>query len=158
MAWGSAGWSRSEVRAFVVDLIVRERLRDRLHAEVMGVVEWARGAGLEVFLVSASPRAVIEEAADLVGIRRDRVVAASPFWDGDVMRADVERPIPYGPGKVHGLRAVLSGRPLLAAFGDNAFDVAMLREARVPIAVRPKDRLRARAGEVEGLAEIAREP
>jgi phosphoserine phosphatase len=158
MAWGSAGWSRSEVRAFVVDLIVRERLRERLHAEVVAVVEWARGAGLEVFLVSASPRAVIEEAADLVGIRRDRVVAASPFWDGDVMRADVERPIPYGPGKVHGLRAVLSGRPLLAAFGDNAFDVAMLREARVPIAVRPKDRLRARAGEVEGLTEIAREP
>jgi phosphoserine phosphatase len=45
---------------------------------------------------------------------------------------------------------------LLAAFGDNAFDVALLAEASVGVAVRPKDALRARAGEVSGLVELAR--
>ncbi len=50
-----------------------------------------------------------------------------------------------------------TGGTLCAAFGDNAFDVAMLSEARVPVAVRPKDRLRERAAEVAGLVEIAPE-
>jgi phosphoserine phosphatase len=46
-------------------------------------------------------------------------------------------------------------RPLYAAFGDNAFDVSLLAGAAVPVAVRPKPRLRARAGEVPGLVELA---
>ena len=45
-------------------------------------------------------------------------------------------------------------RVLYAAFGDNAFDVAMLREARVPVAIRPKPRLLERAGEVDGLVVL----
>jgi phosphoserine phosphatase len=155
MAWGTAGWSRRELEKFVADLVQRERLRARLHPEVVAVVEWARGAGLEVFLVSASPRAVIEESAKLVGVAPEHVVAATPMWNGDVMLADVHRPIPYGPGKVDGLRRVLDGQALVAAFGDNAFDVPMLQQARVPIAVRPKERLRARASEVAALVELA---
>jgi phosphoserine phosphatase len=70
---------------------------------------------------------------------------------------DVDRPIPYGTGKVRRLHdRIGTGRPLLAAFGDNAFDVALLAEASVGVAVRPKDALRARAGEVSGLVELAR--
>jgi phosphoserine phosphatase len=157
MAWASASWSRRELRAFASELVRARKLRDRLHAEVVRVVEWARGAGVEVFLVSASPRGVIEESARLVGIDEAHVIAATPRWDGDRMLAEVERPIPYGPGKVTGLERALGERPLVAAFGDNAFDVAMLRKARVPVAVRPKDRLRARAAEVEGIVEIERE-
>src|SRR5262249_8389566 len=68
MAWGTAGWTRPEVEGFVAELVVREKLRERLHAEVVTVVDWARGVGLEIFLVSASPRAVIEESAKLVGV------------------------------------------------------------------------------------------
>jgi phosphoserine phosphatase len=48
-----------------------------------------------------------------------------------------------------------TGRTLYAAFGDNAFDVALLASARVSVAVRPKARLRERAGEVDGLVELA---
>jgi phosphatidylglycerophosphatase C len=66
------------------------------------------------------------------------------------------RPIPYGAGKVMHLRAKLGARPLYAAFGDNAFDVAMLREARVPVAIRPKPRLVERAGEVPALVVLER--
>ena len=65
------------------------------------------------------------------------------------------RPIPYGPGKVTRLRERIGTRPLYAAFGDNAFDVPMLREATVGVAVRPKPRLREKAHEVPGIVEIA---
>jgi phosphoserine phosphatase len=74
------------------------------------------------------------------------------------MLPDVHRPIPYAGGKVANLRARLGPtRPLYAAFGDNAFDIALLSEAFIPVAVRPKPRLRERAGEVKKLVEIARE-
>ena len=71
------------------------------------------------------------------------------------MVAGVERPIPYGPGKVTRLREHLGAeRSLYAAFGDNVFDVALLSTARVPVAVRPKPRLRAQAAQVPGLVEL----
>jgi phosphoserine phosphatase len=97
---------------------------------------------------------VVEAAARLVSI--DSVIAATPEVDGETVLASVVRPIPYGEGKVHGLRARMGSAPLLAAFGDNAFDVAMLKEARVPVAVRPKARLAERVHEVPGLVVIER--
>ena len=114
--------------------------------------------GIEVFLVSASPRAIVEHAGRFVGIADDHMVAALPLYDGDRMLPDVDRPIPYGAGKVRNLRARIgTDRPLYAAFGDNAFDIAMLSEAFIPVAVRPKPRLRERASEVKMLVEITPE-
>jgi phosphoserine phosphatase len=73
------------------------------------------------------------------------------------MQAEVLRPIPYGSGKVTRLRERVGlERPLYAAFGDNAFDVAMLASARVAVAVRPKPRLRRQADAVPGMVELAR--
>ena len=79
-------------------------------------------------------------------------------YDGDAMLPSVDVPIPYGPGKVTRLRELLGpDRVILASFGDNAFDVALLATASLGVAVRPKARLRERANEVEGLIELARE-
>jgi phosphoserine phosphatase len=51
---------------------------------------------------------------------------------------------------------IADGQALYAAFGDNAFDVPMLAASRVPVAVRPKARLRACADAVPGIVELAR--
>jgi phosphatidylglycerophosphatase C len=156
MAWCFAGWARAEVSAFARDVIDKGGLAQRLHPEVLGLLGRARAAGLPVVLVSASPIAVIEEAGSRVGFGTGSIVAARPVFQGDAMLPAVERPIPYGPGKVAGLRARIGAdTPLYAAFGDNAFDVHLLASAAVPVAVRPKPRLRARAGDVPGLVEIA---
>jgi phosphoserine phosphatase len=158
MTWCFAGWTEGEVRAFARDVIDKSKLASRLHPEVMSVLERARSASIEVVLVSASPFAVVLEAGSRVGFDAERVVAARATYEGAVMRPDVHRPIPYGTGKVTRLRELIgSGRPLYAAFGDNAFDVALLASARVPVAVRPKVRLRERAAAVPGLVELARE-
>ena len=158
MAWCFASWSRADVNAFARDVVVSAGVAARLHPEVADVLAAVRAANIEIFLVSASPRPIIEAAGALVGIASERVVATTPRWDGEAMLADVERPIPYGAGKVHGLRARIGDRPLYAAFGDNAFDLMMLRDAKVPVAVRPKAKLRARAAEVESLVELLPPP
>lgn len=152
MTWVSAGWSRADLGRFCADVLVQTRLAERLHGEAMAIVEHARKVGLEVYLVSASPRTVVEEAAKIVGITN--IVAATEVVAEGIVAPAIEAPIPYGQGKVTRLRERIGTRPLHAAFGDNAFDVPMLREARHAFAVRPKARLRDRASDVPGLTEL----
>ena len=157
MAWCFAGWTRAEATAFARDTVERAGVKGRLHPEALRLLDRARQAGLEVVLVSASPLLVVEAAGALAGFDAGHVVAARCRYEGDIMMAEVERPIPYAGGKVANLRARIGGRPLLAALGDNAFDVEMLASARVGVAVRPKPRLRERAPMVPGLVELAPE-
>lgn len=157
MTWAFAGWRGPEADAFADRVLDKVALEGRLHPEAIRVVEWARTMGVTTYLVSASPRAVVHQAARRVGIAAANVASATEERDArDVILASVVRPIPYGNGKVMHLRAKLGARPLYAAFGDNAFDVAMLREARTPVAIRPKPRLVERAAEVPNLVTLER--
>ncbi len=158
MAWGCAGWGLSELGAFAVEVANKSALPARFHTEAVSVLAWAQKAGIEVFLVSASPRAIVLEAAKAVGVDAAHVVAATPLLDGTTLLPTVDRPIPYGPGKVTRLRERIGDRPLYAAFGDNVFDLPMLNEAKVGVAVRPKPRLLERAHEAPGIVEILRLP
>jgi phosphoserine phosphatase len=158
MTWCFAGWTHREVQAFARTVVEEGDLADRLHGELLAVLERVRAAGIDLVLVSASPVAVVVEAAALVGIDADHVVAAQPCFQDDAMVADVHRPIPYAAGKVTRLRERIgANRALYAAFEDNAFDVALLASAQVGVAVRPKARLRAKAAEVQGLVELSPE-
>jgi phosphatidylglycerophosphatase C len=155
MTWCFAGWTRGEARAFAREVLGRAKVATRLHPEVARVLHRARAASLPVVVVSASPFDAVVEAALRVGFAETDVVAARPLYEGDVMLADVARPIPYGAGKVARLREhVGAERPIYLALGDNVFDLALLASAQMGVAVRPKPRLRARAGEVAGLVEL----
>jgi phosphatidylglycerophosphatase C len=155
MTWCFAGWPRGDVRDFARSVADKAPLAGRLHEEVHFIIDRARAAGVPAVLVSASPFAAVIEAGRRVGFDEAHVVAALPRYEGDQMLPEVERPIPYGAGKVIRLRELVGkDRPLYASFGDNAFDVPLLAGAVVPVAVRPKPRLRARADEVPGLVEL----
>jgi phosphoserine phosphatase len=164
MTWCFGGWTEEELGAFARQVVESAGLAARFHQELHGLIDRLRRAGIETFLVSASPVAVVQVAGARAGFDEAHIVAARPLVSALAVprgsgriQADVDRPIPYGPGKVRRLHERIgSGRPLLAAFGDNAFDVALLAEATVGVAVRPKDALRARAGEVPGLVELIR--
>lgn len=157
VTWISAGLSCEALDAFAARVMTDLALERRFHEEAVAIATWARKIGLSVYLVSASPRAIVAQAARVVGIDPACVVAATEAKsEAGVVEPAVQRPIPYGPGKVTRLREKLHARPLYAAFGDNAFDVPMLREAKVGVAVRPKPRLLARAAEVPGLTILAR--
>lgn len=157
MTWAFASWSVADVEAFAKRVLDEVAIGRRFHGEALGVLDWARRRNVPVYLVSASPRAVVQEAARRIGIDTANVVSATEERDENgYLKASVERPIPYGEGKVTNLRAKLGERPLYAAFGDNAFDIPMLLEARVPVAIRPKPRLAARAAEVPNLILLER--
>jgi phosphoserine phosphatase len=155
MTWCFAGWDRGEVRAFARDVLDRVDFESRLHVETLDLLSRARSAGIPTVLVSASPFSVVAEAGSRVGFADDQVVAARAAFAGSKMEPRVERPIPYGSVKVSRLKERLGpGQTFYAAFGDNAFDVPMLGASKVPVAVRPKARLRERAGAVPGLVEL----
>lgn len=158
MTWVAAGRSRVELDRLCAEVVDAVGLRARLHGEAIHVVEHARRVGIEVFLVSASPRGIVEAAAKLVGIDLANTIAVREVCDSTgIVQTAVERPITYGPGKVTRLRGRIgSSRPLYAAFGDNAFDVPMLLAAQLPVAIRPKARLVDRAAEVPELVLLGR--
>lgn len=155
MTWATAGSPRAEMDRFAQDVIRAIDLEKRLHREALAVIEHARSKGIDVYLVSASPRPIVLAAAEIIGIPFTNVVAATERIDANgIVLCEVDRPIPYGDGKVTRLREKLGARPLYAAMGDNAFDVALLSASRVPIAIRPKARLVERAAEVKGLVTL----
>jgi phosphoserine phosphatase len=153
MTWICAGWTHADVEAFARGL-VGHLFAGRVHPEVATVIAGARKLGLDVYVVSASPRPIVEAAAAVAGITAPHVLAATAVLEGDRYAASVQRPIPYGAGKAAALAATLGTRPLLAAFGDNAFDVEMLAMSARPVAVRPKPRLVALAPAVRGLRQL----
>jgi HAD superfamily phosphoserine phosphatase-like hydrolase len=157
MTWVFAGWTADQADAFADRVLTKVGLEARLHSEATQIVAWARERGVATYLVSASPRIVVEQAARRVGIAHANVASATEERNAQgTIVPSVVRPIPYGPGKVMHLRAKLGARPLYAAFGDNAFDIPMLRESRFPVAVRPKPRLVERATEVANLVVLDR--
>jgi phosphoserine phosphatase len=142
ITWACAGWREDEIAELAGRVIARAGMESRRRPELAALIAWAREEGLEPFVVSASPRAIVEAAAAPLGFDRAHVVAATArFSPGGVMLTEVVRPIPYAAGKATLLAAALAGRPLVAAFGDNVFDVPMLEAARVAVIVEPKPRL-----------------
>lgn len=150
MTWVNAGWTHAATTAFVLAL-VSAAFTSRVHPEVASVIAAARAQGHEIFVVSASPRPIVEAAAAVCGIPAAHVLAATAVLEGDRYAASVHRPIPYGAGKAAALRQNLGDLPLRAAFGDNAFDGEMLAMSERPIAVRPKQRLIDRAADIPKL-------
>jgi phosphoserine phosphatase len=147
IAWLPAGYTRAKVMENARHVVERRGIAERLQAETLRVVRWAESAGHRVFIVSASPYEVVVGAAEVLGLPASRVCAVRAQYEDEVMLPRVTSPVPYNEGKVTALRAARGEAPLYAAFGDNAFDLPMLLDAELGVAVRPKDRLKIRAAE-----------
>jgi phosphatidylglycerophosphatase C len=141
MAWSYAGRSLSDVQALAHRVLEEERLTTRLHAELAPILEWSRKRGLRNVLISASPRVVVEPAAALWGFAPRDVAAATPAIVHDLVQARLAAPVPYAEAKVSAGRELFGNARWLASFGDNVFDIDMLRTAELGVAVRPKPKL-----------------
>jgi phosphatidylglycerophosphatase C len=155
MAWSFAGYREAEARAFALDVVEKVGLAARLHPEVLPVLEWAKTSGIPLFVVSASCEIVVRAALERLALPVTKVFAMSAAVEDGIVKARVNEPVTYGAGKVAALRAGAHGAKLIGAFGDSAYDLAMLAEAAVAVAVRPKPELRARAGTCPGLVELS---
>jgi phosphatidylglycerophosphatase C len=110
---------------------------ERIRPELKRVVEWARSSHTPLYVVSASPRHVVEVAAAACGVRPEEVIAATAREQDGVLTAELTEPVPYGAAKLSALRS-RTDRPLLAAFGDSGFDAELLEAATLRVAVCPK--------------------
>ncbi|HYO93275.1 MAG TPA: HAD family hydrolase [Polyangiaceae bacterium] len=123
----------------------------RLNQQLAPVLEFARSRSVPVLVVSASPQPVVEHAAARWNIPPEQVIASRPEVDGTRILPRLAGPVPYAEIKPLALRNRVGGRGLLAAFGDNVFDIELLQAAQVGVAVRPKPALRSRLPELPGL-------
>ena len=150
MTWCYAGYTLPEMREMGREALSATRHAHRLHAELAGVLEFARSRALRTVVVSASPRAIVELAASAWGFAAHDIAASTPRVSSGVIAPEMDGEVPYARTKCVAGRALLGRLHWLASFGDNVFDLEMLQEAELGIAVRPKPALQARLGDVPG--------
>ena len=88
-------------------------------------------AGVENYVVSASPEVFVRSAAASLGVAPSRVRAIRVEIDGGRMTTRVVHPVPFGEGKVENVRQLVLSRPggvAVAGFGNSySTDGAFLR-------------------------------
>jgi phosphoserine phosphatase len=155
MAWAFAGWTAAEVDAFAREIATRTALATRVRSSLSDVVAWAQRSGVDVFIVSASPRAIVRCGAALFDVPETHILAMTPALDErSVLLPRLEGHVIYGDGKYEALRAARSDLEILGAFGDSFYDAPMLRAAGLPVAVEPSAGLREILGSIPGIVVL----
>jgi HAD superfamily phosphoserine phosphatase-like hydrolase len=117
----------------------------RVFPEMRELVNKLHDQGCEVWAVSSSNEWIIRAGLEQFGIHPDRILAAKPEMQGDIVTERLVR-IPSGPGKPIALQEVVR-KPIDAAFGNSRWDTEMLMMARHAFAVNPNPDLEAVARE-----------
>ncbi len=158
MTWCYAGHTVTEMRELVLEALHAAHHAERLHEELRPILDFARGRGVRTVVISASPRITVEQATKLWGFQPSDIAASTPELSGDVIASRMRGQVPYAAGKVEAGRALLGAAKWIASFGDNIFDLEMMHEAALGVAIRPKPALEARLGEVPGVLRLSFEP
>lgn len=150
-AWACAGYSEASVRQMAHGILVDAKLSSRLLPETLEIMRYLEARRIPTYIVSASPEHVVTAGMKLAQLEGayERVLGVTPHYAMGKMLPRVLEPIPYGKGKRSLLETELRGRTLVAAFGDNVFDLPMLAAATFGVTVRPKDRLLSALGPEE---------
>lgn len=156
MAWCYAGWEPAALAEQIRAALREVNLASRYFEPALGVADWARARGHRTVVVSASPHPVVAEAVEPLGFKPEQIAAGLPVIN-EQHRYDstLSYPLPYANTKVTALRTLAGDAPILAALGDNVFDIEMLSTAAVAVAVRPKPRLKARLSELADCFQLA---
>lgn len=152
--WAYAGYRVEELAAECATVLDAFAFERAVRPTMRQVVAWCAARGVPFYLVSASPLAMVLEAARRLELPAESVVAMVPAVEDGVIAPRLAAPPTYGAGKVARLAEVLGGAALLAAFGDNTWDAAMLELAAYPVMVAPKPGLVARLAGFDGVFEL----
>jgi phosphoserine phosphatase len=118
----------------------RELVQSGRHGPLMApVVHLARALaerGAEVWIVSGSNAWTVQVAAEAIGLNPSRVLGVTGPNESGTFTGEVHRPVTCQHGKVEALRKATS-RPLLLAAGNAEYDIELLEQAEVQLAVGP---------------------
>ncbi|MBI3183918.1 MAG: haloacid dehalogenase-like hydrolase [Myxococcales bacterium] len=113
----------------------RRRFLGRFFAFARPLVDELSAAGLEVWIVSASPRWVVAPGGQELGIPAERVIGVDCGIDRGRLTGQVFEPIPCGEGKVTLLEG--RGRRPALAVGNGELDLPMLSYAERALVIAP---------------------
>jgi len=141
MAWAFAGWRLDELEGWVERVLHAAEIDGRVHGALAPLMAWAEHAGVELWIVSASPSFAVRAGGHRLGVPAEHVLAMDPVIENGVVLPRLAAAPVYGAGKMTAIARARPDAVVLGAFGDSVYDVAMLRAARVPVAVDPKPSL-----------------
>jgi phosphatidylglycerophosphatase C len=142
MTWCYAGFSIEELQDYARHVLQALDIGARLNRQLEPILDWARSEGLRTIVVSASPRAIVEVAASLWQFAPADIAASDAALAGSRILPSMHGEVPYAAAKCLAGQRLLGDADWLASFGDNLYDIDMLRAARLGVAVTPKPALR----------------
>lgn len=142
MTWCYAGRTADELSDFAEDMLVAAGIDSRIRGGYRLLLDWAKPRGHSLWIVTASPWPIVRVAARRLGFVDAQVIAScATESEHGVLGTGLAAPLPYRGQKVQRLSEKRDGSRLIAAFGDSYFDLELLREAEVAVAVSPKPAL-----------------
>jgi len=135
MAWVFAGMSEGEAVTFSARVLAEKGIASRVRPVIPRILAWAREAGAEAILVSASPAFVLDAALAATGLRFAARFGMEVALEGDRLAPRLSAPPTTGPGKLEALRRARPDKRLVAAFGDGAWDRPMVEAAELSVAM-----------------------
>ena len=119
------------------------KLLDRVRPESKQLLERHRRLGRATYIVSASPKELVEPLAKSLGMT-DGIGTVSEVVDG-LYTGELVGPFCYGEGKVEAIRQIASWEGFdlsqCYAYSDSISDLPMLEAVGHPVAVNPDGRL-----------------
>jgi len=153
-AWRGAGWREDDLARKCSEVLEAFGFEAAVRPEMRRVVAWCRERDVPFFLVSASPEPIVARSGRALGIDGHQVVAMRAATRDGVVLPELAAVPTYGRGKVERLTDELGDSPLLAAFGDNTWDAAMLERAAYPVMVAPRPGLLEALAGFDGVFEL----
>lgn len=102
--------------------------------EMKGLVDFVRGHGVDVRIVSASNRWIIAETAPYMGFKPEETLGISLEVKDHLLTSAPIHPVTCNAGKVEAIQKWVGFRPLMA-FGDSLGDLEMLEYAQFPFVI-----------------------
>jgi phosphoserine phosphatase len=121
-------------------------VRPRIFPELLQLTHQLVAQGCEVWAVSSTNNWLIEEAAEVFGISRERVMAATLAVEDGIVTDRLLR-VPTDELKQSAIEEVIRRR-VDAVFGNSMHDFAMLEKAKSAYAINPNPDLAERAMEL----------
>jgi HAD superfamily hydrolase (TIGR01490 family) len=131
------GWEQSRVQDIVRDAL-ENVVEPIIYREAADLIEEHRGAGREVYLVSASPEEIVAPLAEYLGA--DGAIASRARIEEGRYSGEMDR-YAYGPFKAEAMRELAAARDIdmaaSYAYSDSYTDAPMLEVVGHPFAVNP---------------------
>ena len=126
LAWPYNGQIYEGVEAAKIDAFVTKKFAEVykgwFFSSSIRMMKALEAAGVENYVVSASPEIFVRNAAEALDLPRSRMCAIKIGIDGGRMTTRLVYPIPFGEGKVENVRQLVLARPngvAIAGFGNS---------------------------------------